>query len=238
MHKVLFNVLAKDLENAREIAAFDNKRVLVGIMVKSFEREEDAVALARAMMANNVLASIGLGAGDPAQWKKVADVSVKALPFHINQVFPAAGYTKGRLEEAHKGEFIVNSLVEPSDEPGKVYLSTGETSRALKEAVSCELAAKLHRDIGLQSVKFYPINGREKLAHVRAMVKAAVREGIFIFEPTGGIDMDNVHEIVQACLEEGATTVIPHLYTSLIDKETGKTRPEYIKQLLELSWQV
>ena len=237
MHKVYFNVLAKDLENAKEITVFDKTRVLVGVMVKNISTEE-AISRAWEMKKLGILPSVGLGAGDPAQWKKVADVAVQCSPFHINQVFPAAGYTKGRLEEVHQGEFIVNSLIEPSDEPGKVYISTGQFSHDVKEKVSCELVAKLHRDIGLQSVKFFPIQGSEKLDHVRAMVKAAVREGISIFEPTGGIDMDNVHEIVQVCLEEGAQTVIPHLYTSLVDKETGKTCPHYIEQLLGLSWNV
>ena len=238
MHRVLFNVLAKDLQNAEEIAAFDRERILVGVMVKNFERESDAVALVEAMKKQGIRTSVGLGAGDPAQWKKVADVSVKARPFHINQVYPAAGYTKGRLEETHGGEFLVNSLVEPSDEPGMVYISTGETSRAAREKVSCSLAAKLHRDIGLQSVKFFPIDGSAKLDHVRAMAKAAAAEGVPVFEPTGGISMENVHEIVQVCLDEGVETVIPHLYSSLVDKGTGKTRPEYIKELLALSWRV
>ena len=234
--KVLFNVLAKDLENAKEISQFDASRVLVGVMVKNFATNEEAIERVKSYMDEGILASVGLGAGDPKQWKRVADVAAATCPYHINQVLPAAGYTLGKLSVVHKGDYLVNSLIEPSEEVGKVYMTTGAVSQELKEAVSCEMAAKYMADIGLPSVKFFPIEGTKKLDHVRAMVKAAVKEGITTFEPTGGIDMENVYEIVKVCIEEGAETVIPHLYTSLVDKETGKTKPEYLKELLEMKW--
>jgi len=233
--KVLFNVLAKDLENAKAISRFNAERILVGIMVKNFSTNEEANQRVREYKANGILASVGLGAGDPAMWKRVADVSADTRPYHINQVFPAAGYTLGRLYE-NKNSFIVNSLIEPASEPGKVYISTGEFSSDKKEMVSCELAARLMKDIGLNSVKFYPIEGANKLEHVRQMAKAAVKAGIGIFEPTGGIDMENVHEIVKVCLNEGIGMVIPHLYTSLVDKISGETKPEYIETLLKMKW--
>lgn len=91
-------------------------------------------------------------------------------------------------------------------------------------------------EIGVDSVKFYPIDGEKRLDEVAAMVKAAVNAGLTIFEPTGGIDVDNVERIVQVCLDNGAETVIPHLYTSLIDQKTGKTEVEKIKQLISMEW--
>lgn len=234
--KVLFNVLAKDLENAVEISRFAPERILVGIMVKNFATDEEVIKRVAEFKENNILASVGLGAGDPAMWKRVADVSVISKPYHINQVFPAAGYTMGRLHETHPGDFLVNSLIEPAEEIGMVYISTGEISQNKKEAISAKAAAKLMADIGLSSVKFYPIEGLKKIEHVKEMVKAAVSEGITTFEPTGGIGMENVHEIVQACIDCGATTVIPHLYTSLVDKETGNTKPEYLEELVNMEW--
>lgn len=57
-----------------------------------------------------------------------------------------------------------------------------------------------------------------------------------IFEPTGGISVENVHNIVKTCLDNGVQTVIPHLYTSLMDKETGKTEVSKIQQLIDLKW--
>lgn len=233
---VIFNVLAKDLENAKAISSFDPKRILVGVMVKHFATNEEAAARVKSYMDNGIRTSVGLGAGDPAMWQRVADVAAVCKPDHVNQVFPAAGYTKGRLENLGKDEMIINSLLEPADEPGLVYLTTGPLSQTRKEAVTCEAAAKMMADISLPSVKFYPIEGTKKLDHVRMMVRAAVKEGITIFEPTGGIGMENVHEIVRACLEEGAKTVIPHLYTSLIDEETKETKPEFIQELLQMNW--
>ncbi|MDR2023450.1 MAG: KDGP aldolase [Hungatella sp.] len=233
---IYFNVLAKDLENAVEISRFAPERTLVGVMVKNFATDDEAVTRVEEFKANGVRASVGLGGGDPAMWKRVADVSVRTCPFHINQVFPAAGYTMGRLQEIHKSEFIVNSLIEPAGEPGIVYMATGAISSRKKEPVSAELAAKLMADIGLPSVKFYPIGGLKCLDELKAMVRAAVNEGITIFEPTGGINMENVHEIVRACIDSGATTIIPHLYTSLVDPETGRTNPECLERLAKMSW--
>lgn len=233
--KIYFNVLAKDLENAVEISRFAPDRTLVGVMVKGLT-DEEAAARIEQFKANGVLASVGLGAGDPAMWKRVADVAVKTSPFHINQVYPAAGYTLGRLQESHQGEYIVNSLLEPSGQVGMVYMTTGAVSSGKKEAVTVETAARMMADIGLQSVKFYPIDGVKRLDEVKAMVRAAVAQGVTIFEPTGGIGMENVHELVKACIDGGAATVIPHLYTSLVDKETGKTRPEHLKELAAMTW--
>jgi 2-dehydro-3-deoxy-phosphogluconate aldolase len=233
---IYFNVLAKDLENAVEISRFTPEHTLVGVMVKNFATDDEAVARVEEFKANGVRASVGLGGGDPAMWKRVADVSVRTCPFHINQVYPAAGYTMGRLQEIHKGEYIVNSLIEPAGEPGIVYMATGAMSSQKKEPVSAGLAAKLMADIGLPSVKFYPIGGLKRLDELKAMVRAAVNEGITIFEPTGGIDMENVQEIVRACIDGGAATIIPHLYTSLVDPETGRTNPYCLERLAKMSW--
>jgi 2-dehydro-3-deoxy-phosphogluconate aldolase len=169
-------------------------------------------------------------------WKKVADVSAKTLPDHINQVFPAAGYTLGRMAQLEASNTLVNALIEPSGTPGEVYISTGPNSSGFKEKVSCEMAATMLAEIGVDSVKFYPIGGDKRLDEIEAMVKAAVNAGLTIFEPTGRISVENVHRIVQTCLDNGAETVIPHLYTSLVDKETGKTEVEKIQQLVSLEW--
>ncbi|MGL4523306.1 MAG: KDGP aldolase [Bacilli bacterium] len=236
-HQVIFNVLAKDVENGKELFALGGDRVLVGLMVKNFPTEEAAIALANEFKAANVPLSIGLGAADPKMWRKVADVTSVVLPNHINQIFPAAGYTLGRITSLPGSEnVIVNAVIEPSGTPGKVYISTGPASQNYKELVSCEMAATMLAEIGVHSVKFYPIEGTKKLEEVAAMVRAAADAGLEIFEPTGGIGLENVHEIVQVCLENGAKCVVPHLYTSLIDKQTGKTRPELVQELLNMKW--
>lgn len=235
-HKVIFNVLAKDLENAKELFEVAGDQVLVGVMVKDFPTEEAAVEQVQSFKENGVPVSVGLGAADPAMWKKVADVSVKTKPDHINQIFPAAGYTLGRMEQLGE-QPVVNAVIEPSGTPGQVYISTGPVSSDYRQKVSCEMAATMLAEIGVHSVKFYPIEGEKRLDEVAAMVQAAAKAGLKIFEPTGGIGVENVQSIVNTCLDNGAETVIPHLYTSLINKETGKTEVSKIQQLLDMSWE-
>ena len=58
------------------------------------------------------------------------------------------------------------------------------------------------------------------------MAAAAVKAGIPVMEPTGGLSPDNVREVVKICLDAGCERVIPHIYTSIIDKETKLTRSE------------
>ena len=65
------------------------------------------------------------------------------------------------------------------------------------------------------------------------MAEACARND-FILEPTGGIDLDNFREIMQIILDAGVKKVIPHIYSSIIDKETGNTRNEDVKKLMEI----
>lgn len=234
-HKVIFNILAKDLENAKEIVELAGDQVLIGVMVKEFPTEEAAIQLVQSFKENGVPVSVGLGAADPAMWEKVANVSAKTKPDHINQVFTAAGYTLGRMKELG-ADPIINGVIEPSGIPGEVFISTGPASSAHKEKVSCEMAANMLAEIGVQSIKFYPIQGEKRLDEVAAMAKAAANAGLRIFEPTGGIGVENVHRIVQTCFDNGIEMVVPHLYTSLINKETGKTEISKIQQLLNMNW--
>ena len=53
-------------------------------------------------------------------------------------------------------------------------------------------------------------------------------------EPTGGIDLENVGEIVRIALDAGVSKVIPHVYSSIIDKTSGETRIDDVKQLLAI----
>ncbi|TNJ60865.1 oxo-acid lyase [Paenibacillus hemerocallicola] len=227
------NVLAKDLDNAKLITEAARGNVMVGVMVKEFATVDAAVERVEAFQAAGVQVSVGLGAGDPTQWEKVVQVAVRTKPVHVNQVFPAAGYTIGALKQAGSSGTLVNALVQPAGEPGKVIVTTGAASRAFKEALSCEAAAAMLADIGVHSVKLFPIEGAKRLDEVAAMVKAAVAQGITMFEPTGGIEPSNVARIVQVCAENGAQRIIPHIYTSIVDPATGLTRIGDVEQLLD-----
>lgn len=230
--KIHLNLLARDVENAKQIHALADGRVLVGVLVKAFPSAEEAITAVKQYQQAGVPVSVGLGAGDPTQWKKVAQVAVQTQPDHVNQVFPAAGYTLGGLQAVGNSHTIVNALIAPGGEPGKVRVTTGPISSNLSEVVSCDAAAAMLAEIGVHSVKFYPVNGLEKLDEIKAMAQAAVRYGIPVFEPTGGIDAPTIRSIVQVCLEAGVEHVIPHIYTSIVDKETGLTRLDQVEELL------
>ena len=230
---VRLNVLAKDLKNAREITKATNGQVYIGIMVKQFAVVDDAVKTVLEFQQAKVPVSVGLGAGDPTQWRKVIDVAVRTKPAHVNQIFPAVGHTIGALENVGSSETLVNALISPSGAPGKVSILTGPESRAYQEFLSCDAAAALLQEIGVKSVKFYPIDGDNRLDEVAAMVKAAVKRGIVIFEPTGGIDARSVHKVVEVCAQNGAQIIIPHIYTAFVDKVTGATSVDAVMALLD-----
>jgi 2-dehydro-3-deoxy-phosphogluconate aldolase len=230
---IKLNVLAKDVQNAKEIVEVAEGQVYIGLTVKNYPSVDAAVETIEQFHDAKIPVSVGLGAGDPAVWKKVVDVSLRTKPVHVNQVFPAAGYTLGALRSVGSEHTIVNALITPSGTPGKVFIATGPQSVQYKEAISADAAAAMLAEIGIHSVKFYPISGTDRLDEVAAMVKAAVKHNITIFEPTGGIDIDTIGRIVEVVAENGAETIIPHIYTSIVDSATGRTRLEDIKQLLK-----
>lgn len=75
--------------------------------------------------------------------------------------------------------------------------------------------------------------GSSQKEEYKAVAKACA-ENNFVLEPTGGIDLDNFEEILQIALEAGVEKIIPHVYSSIIDKETGDTKPEDVKVLYEI----
>jgi 2-dehydro-3-deoxy-phosphogluconate aldolase len=232
--KIAINLLAKNPENAKAVWEATEGHALVGVMLAEYPTVEGAIEQIRALQAVLPIVSVGMGAGDPKQWHRVVQASLPTDPGHINQVFPAAPYTLGALYARDiLNSNVVNAMVTPSGTPGKVFLSTGPLSQAGTPAeVSCEAAAALMADVGVDSVKFFPIKGDTRLDEVRAMAKAAAEAGIPVFEPTGGILVKNVAKIALACFEAGSQVVIPHVYTAIVDPETGLTRPHEAAALL------
>ncbi|CAK9886113.1 MAG: 2-dehydro-3-deoxy-phosphogluconate aldolase [Candidatus Erwinia impunctatus] len=88
--------------------------------------------------------------------------------------------------------------------------------------------------MGGSSVKYFPMDGLQHLDEFRAVARACAAEDFWL-EPTGGIDLDNYETIVTIALEEGVSRIIPHVYSSIIDKASGNTRPEDVMQLLTLT---
>lgn len=223
-NKIALNVMAKDIENAIEVYETAEKNVYIAVISKQFANNKSCIEYINQLKKHVDAISIGLGAGDPNQWKVVMEIAGEANISHINQVFTSSIYAKGYLNAKGFQNTIVNSLISPTDNPKRVRISTGPTS-SLREAaiVDVDTAVSMLKEIGIDSVKFYNMEGRRYLDSLREMAKACVREKIDIIEPTGGITPNNISDIVNVCLDAGCNKIMPHVYTSIIDKSTGKT---------------
>lgn len=230
--RVALNVLAKDIANAKEVFEAAEGHVLVGVLSKAYATVEEAVAAMKAYGKEiDEAVSIGLGAGDNRQAAVVAEIAKHYPGSHINQVFPAVGATRANL--GGKDSWI-NSLVSPTGRPGYVNISTGPVSAAGGEAaiVPVSAAIALVRDMGGNALKYFPMQGLSREEEYRAVASACADAG-FALEPTGGIDMDNFEAILRIALEAGVRQVIPHVYSSIIDKATGETRVQDVRALLD-----
>lgn len=230
--RVCINVLANSIENAKEIYEAIDGHILVGLLSKNYPTVEAAVEDMKlyAKEINNAV-SVGLGAGDPNQWKMVAEISKDLQPQHVNQVFTGVGYTRALLGQS---ETLVNALISPCGKVGYVKVSTGPlSSKAEDGIVPVETAIEMLKDMGASSVKFFPMNGLNTIEEYKALAEACAKQD-FILEPTGGIDLDNFEEILTIALKAGVKKVVPHVYTSIVDKSTGKTKVEDIIKIYEI----
>jgi len=231
--RAALNVLANSVENAKEVFDAAEGYVLVGVLSKNYPTVEAAVAAMKQYgEAIDDAVSIGLGAGDNRQAAVVAEIAKHYPGSHINQVFPAVGATRANLGGQ---DSWINSLVSPTGRVGYVNISTGPVSAAQSEhaIVPVKSAIALVRDMGGNALKFFPMNGLQCEDELRAVAEACGEEG-FALEPTGGIDKENFEAIVRFALEAKVPQVIPHVYSSIIDKATGNTIVQDVRELLDV----
>ncbi|MDD9265710.1 KDGP aldolase family protein [Paenibacillus sp. GCM10023248] len=231
--RAALNVLAGSVENAKEVFEAAEGYVLVGVLSKDYPTVETAVAAMKEYgQAIDEAVSIGLGAGDNRQAAVVAEIAKHYPGTHINQVFPAVGATRANLGGQ---DSWINSLVSPTGRVGYVNISTGPVSAAQPEQaiVPVKTAIALVRDMGGNALKYFPMNGLSREDELRAVAQACGEEG-FALEPTGGIDMENFEAIVRIALEAKVPQVIPHVYSSIIDKASGHTRTSDVRELLSI----
>ncbi|XTZ37915.1 2-dehydro-3-deoxy-phosphogluconate aldolase [Salmonella enterica] len=231
--RVCLNVLAGSKENASAIYEAAEGHVLVGVLSKNYPDVATAVADMReyAALIDNAL-SVGLGAGDPNQSAMVSAISRDIQPQHVNQVFTGVATSRALLGQ---NETVVNGLVSPTGTPGRVKISTGPlSSQAADGIVPVETAIALLKDMGGSSIKYFPMDGLKCREEYQAVAEACARHDFWL-EPTGGIDLQNFAEILQIALDAGVSKIIPHIYSSIIDKVDGNTRPADVRQLLEIT---
>lgn len=230
--RVCLNVLAGSKTNARAVYDAAEGHVLVGVLSKNYPDVASAVADMRdyAKLIDNAL-SVGLGAGDPNQSAMVGDIAREVQPQHVNQVFTGVATSRALLGQR---DTVVNGLVSPTGRPGWVKISTGpRSSRSPDGVVPIATAIALLQDMGGSSIKYFPMGGLGCRDEYQAVADACARHDFWL-EPTGGIDLDNIGDILQIALDAGVSKIIPHVYSSIIDKQSGDTRPEDVRALLAI----
>jgi 2-dehydro-3-deoxy-phosphogluconate aldolase len=232
--RVALNLLAKDPANAGDVLEAIDGNGVIGILSRDFSTVEEGVEFVKAFQKVIPVISIGLGDGDPNRWEMAAGIAVETDPGHVNQVFTTAGFTQGLLYGRGCRKTIVNALISPSGQPGKVKISTGPFSSGEKDAViDADTAVTMLKDAGIKSVKFFPIKGDKTLDELKELAESCVKHGIPMIEPTGGINADNIYSIVRTCIDAGCEKVIPHVYSSAVDKQTGLTDLAVVRKLYD-----
>ncbi len=230
--RICLNVLANSVENAKECFEAAEGKILLGVLSKNYSTDEAAIEDMKKYQAEveNAL-SVGLGAGDPNQSEMVSRISAVLQPQHVNQVFTGAATSRALLGQE---ETIVNALVSPTGKVGFVNIATGPlSSQEEPTEVPLETAIALLKDMGASSIKYFPMKGLAHKEEYQVVAKACAAHDFYL-EPTGGIDLDNFAEILQIAVDAGVKKIIPHVYSSIIDPETGDTRPEDVRRLLKM----
>ncbi|MCU5773358.1 KDGP aldolase family protein [Erwiniaceae bacterium BAC15a-03b] len=231
--RVCLNVLAGSKQNAQAIWQAAEGHVLVGVLSKNYGSVDSAVADMRdyAALIDNAL-SVGLGAGDPRQSAMVSEISRQVQPQHVNQVFTGVATSRALLGQ---NQTVVNGLISPTGTPGRVKISTGPLSSQTADGiVPIETAIALLKDMGGSSVKYFPMGGLKSIDEFKAVAVACAQHDFWL-EPTGGIDLENYQTILQIALDAGVSKIIPHIYSSIIDAESGNTRPADVATLLAIT---
>lgn len=231
--KLVFNCLAKDIQNANEVYEAGEGHIAIGLLSTRHATIEENVAEVTKFQEVVPLISIGLGGGSPKQWRMAAHIAAQTDPGHVNQVFPASGYTLGLMEGHGCQHTLVNALISPTGTVGKVKINTGVHSDSLDDPVDLEMALLMLKDIGLNSVKFFHMKGTTYLNYLRAVAEGCTSVGIDMIEPTGGLNPENIGDVIEVCLESGVKYIMPHVYSSIIDKVSGNTKPEEVSKMLQ-----
>lgn len=230
---ITLNVLAHSVDNAKKCYEAADGHIILGVLSKNYPSDEAAITDMKLYQeATNNALSVGLGAGDPNQSAMVSRISARLQPQHVNQVFTGVGASRALLGQ---DETVINGLMSPTGKVGYVNIATGPLSSQSedKAEVSIETAISLLKDMGGSSVKFFPMKGLAHKEEFKVVAKACA-DSNFMLEPTGGIDLNNFEEIIQIALDAGVKKIIPHVYSSIIDKKTGNTKPHDVEKLYSI----
>lgn len=225
--KFLFNYLAKDKKNAADIMEAGGGYVVPGIASDRFGSVNEASLKVQELKEVTEIVSIGLGGGgDTGNWKKVLDIAAASNPGHLNQPFETTAYTRGFLD-AKGTKQLVNALVNPTGEKGKIQLANS------KKILDVEEFLEISSSLGIESIKLMPINGVDHLDELIYLTQMASAYGIRGVEPAGGINLGNIKQIIDGVKDIDIEFFMPHIFGSSIDPNTGETIPDIVKEIYE-----
>lgn len=226
--KILLNFLAFSAEEGKRLQEITENAALLGITAADNDFH-DGVAQIRTLKEIAGVVSVALGGGGAADmWEKALNLAAATEAGHLNQPFTTAGYANGVLG----GRQVVNALIRPLMD-GKVNIATGPASSTTVAEVSPETAALLARDAGIRSIKIISMKDFPELAQLTATVRGLAVGGIKTIEVAGGINLDNIAQIVRCCLDGGAQLVIPHVFGFVSDLKKRTTDFSKVKILYD-----
>lgn len=218
---------ARDAENAHQVWEAGEGSAIVSLEAAKYADESAFSAAVFSMLSAVPVLSVALGGGaDPKQWGKVMAGGLAGAQ-HLNQPFSTAAFVKGRV--AGRANSWVNGVVRPSGTPGTVLMEMVDGSAVSASAVD---ASRLLKESSVDALKFHPARGVEILPEVVAASSGAVAAGLVGFEPAGGIGPDNIVALTRAVLATGIPYFLPHVFGSVVDKATGRTRPEAVAAIM------
>lgn len=211
------NIQTHNLEEAKSVTKNFGNLICVGVLARDFADLGEATRLVREMQSAGTLVSVGLGDGAADQWERALTIARRTLPFHLNQVFPSAALARRAMKDL-LADTKVNALVSPTSDPMRLTVGTGPLSSKNPES-SLPIPAVLDilLDGDISSVKLFPLRGTQNLETLKNVAVEVGRRDMSI-EPTGGIDVGNLKEILEICLDNGCRTVMPHIYSSVKDE--------------------
>ena len=231
--RVLFLVPAFNFDNAVVVNDALEGAGIVALISKNYPSAE---ALAEDVIKSKEelgVVSIALGGGDFAQAEQVLNASLLSKPDHINVPFELASYAQGRLEQAGLMNVLVNALVLEAEDENQVAITVDPNHEDRNVILEIRDAVSIIYGWGIKSVK--AVFGKKALNFdwLANIARAAETVGLELIEPSSGINLDNVNEVIYTCLEHGSALLLPHVFSPLIDKRTGLTKPEDVRMLVD-----
>ncbi len=135
-----------------------------------------------------------------------------------------------------QNDSVVNGLVSPTGTVGMVKISTGPlSSNAPDGIVPVETAIALLKDFGGSSIKYFPMGGLKCRDEYRGRWRKPAPVTTSGWSRPGESIWRTSRRSCRSPSDAGVSKIIPHIYSSIIDKASGDTRPEDVRTLLAMT---